>query len=78
MAAVLTPTGARKPHEHLTVRELQIMLRLADGKKAAEIARQLSLSAKTVDAYRSRLMEKMGLKSNSELTYYALKHGLIQ
>ena len=51
---------------------------MANTETAGEIANALSLSVKTVSTYRTRLMEKMGLTSNSDLTYYALKNGLIQ
>ena len=65
------------PHEQLSEREFQVFLKLARGETAGNIADQLSLSVKTVSTYRTRLMEKMGLTSNSDLTYYALKNGLI-
>jgi DNA-binding NarL/FixJ family response regulator len=68
-------TGA--VHEQLSEREFQVFLRLARGETASEVARILSLSVKTVSTYRTRLMGKMGLSSNSDLTYYALKTGLI-
>jgi DNA-binding NarL/FixJ family response regulator len=62
----------------LSERELQVFLRLARGETIGHIAISLSLSVKTVSTYRSRVMEKMLLASNSDLTYYALKNGLIQ
>lgn len=65
------------PHEQLSEREFQVFLKLAKGETAGGIAESLSLSVKTVSTYRTRLMEKMGLNSNSDLTYYALKNGLI-
>ncbi len=64
-------------HEQLSEREFQVFLKLAKGATASEIAEILSLSVKTVSTYRTRLMEKMALSSNSDLTYYALKNGLI-
>ena len=64
-------------HEHLSEREFQVFLKLAKGETAGEIARSLSLSVKTVSTYRSRVMEKMSLASNSDLTYYGLKNKLI-
>ncbi|MCU0921517.1 MAG: response regulator transcription factor [Burkholderiaceae bacterium] len=71
--------GGDKPaHETLSERELQVFLRLAQGETIGHMAESLSLSVKTVSTYRTRVMEKMGLASNSDLTYYALKHGLIQ
>jgi DNA-binding NarL/FixJ family response regulator len=65
------------PHEQLSEREFQVFLKLAKGETAGDIARALSLSVKTVSTYRTRLMEKMSLASNSDLTYYALKNKLI-
>ncbi len=64
-------------HQQLSDREFQVFLKLANGENAGEVATELSLSVKTVSTYRTRLMEKMNLKSNSDLTYYALKHSLI-
>ena len=65
------------PHEQLSEREFQVFLKLARGETAGDVAKSLSLSVKTVSTYRTRLMEKMGLGSNSDLTYYALKNRLI-
>src|SRR5450830_1174160 len=64
-------------HEQLSEREFQVFLKLARGETAGDVAKSLSLSVKTVSTYRTRLMEKMGLTSNSYLTYYALKNRLI-
>ncbi|WP_332823822.1 response regulator transcription factor [Ramlibacter sp.] len=69
-----TPGG---PHEQLSARELQVFLKLAQGCTAGEVAAELSLSAKTVSTYRARLMRKLQAHSNSDLTYYALKHRLL-
>ncbi len=66
------------PHELLSERELQVFLRLAKGETVGHMADSLSLSIKTISTYRTRVMEKMDLASNSDLTYYALKNGLIQ
>ena len=64
-------------HEQLSEREFQVFLKLAKGETAGDIAKALSLSVKTVSTYRTRVMEKMSLASNSDLTYYALKNKLI-
>ena len=64
-------------HDLLSEREFQVFLKLAKGETAGDIANALSLSVKTVSTYRTRLMEKKGLTSNSDLTYYALKNKLI-
>jgi DNA-binding NarL/FixJ family response regulator len=66
------------PHEQLSERELQVFLHLAQGETIGHVAQTLSLSVKTVSTYRARIMQKMGLTSNSDLTYYALKSGLIR
>jgi len=68
----------RPAHEKLSDREFQVFLRLARGESIGDIAETLSLSVKTVSTYRTRTLEKFGLSSNSDLTYYALKHGLIE
>lgn len=73
---VITPP-VRGLHEQLSPRELQVFLKLAQGKSAANVAGDLSLSAKTVSTYRARLMAKLQARSNSDLTYYALKHQLL-
>ncbi len=71
-------TKAEKPkHELLSNREYQVMCMLASGKKLSEIAREMMLSVKTVSTYRSRILTKMGMKSNAELIHYALKHRLL-
>ena len=78
LAETLGGDADKLPHELLSERELQVFLRLARGETVGHIADGMSLSVKTVSTYRSRVMEKMGLASNSDLTYYALKNGLIQ
>jgi two-component system, NarL family, invasion response regulator UvrY len=70
--------GDRPPHEALSERELQVFLRLAQGETIGHMAESMFLSVKTVSTYRTRVMEKLKLQTNSELTYYALKNGLIQ
>ncbi|TAG79141.1 MAG: DNA-binding response regulator [Burkholderiales bacterium] len=65
------------PHERLSEREFQVFIRLAKGETVGDIAKDLSLSVKTVSTYRTRIMEKLTLQSNSDLTYYAMKNGLL-
>jgi two-component system invasion response regulator UvrY len=67
----------RPLHQQLSDRELQVFLRLAKGETVSVAASGMSLSVKTVSTYRSRVMAKLNLCSNSDLTYYALKNGLI-
>ena len=64
-------------HEKLSEREFQILFMLANGKSVNEIAADLFISNKTVSTYRTRLLQKMGMKKNAELTLYALHHNLI-
>ena len=70
--------GDKLPHEALSERELQVFLRLAKGETIGHMAEAMFLSVKTVSTYRTRVLEKLNLKTNSDLTYYALKNGLIQ
>src|SRR5215467_596666 len=70
--------SSRPPHEQLSERELQVFLRLAKGETVGQIAEGMFLSVKTVSTYRARTLEKLQLETNSDLTYYALKNGLIQ
>ncbi len=66
------------PHEKLSDREYQTLCMIASGKAISQIAEELNLSVKTVSVYRARLLEKMKLKNNAELTHYGLKHGLVE
>jgi two-component system invasion response regulator UvrY len=77
LASQLNRPDSAAAHEQLSARELQVLLRLAQGETVGDIAESLFLSAKTVSTYRTRILEKMGLASNSDLTYYALKNGLL-
>jgi len=70
--------GERPTHEALSERELQVFLRLAKGETIGRMADSMCLSVKTVSTYRTRVLEKLKLQTNSDLTYYALKNGLIQ
>lgn len=64
-------------HERLSDREFEVMRGIASGQAVSEIATTMHLSVKTVSTYRTRLLEKMGMASNSELTRYALENGLV-
>ena len=66
------------PHTRLSDREYQTLCLMASGQRLADIAATLSLSPKTVSVYRARILEKMGMSNNAELTHYALKHGLVE
>lgn len=65
------------PHQTLSDREFEVLRLIASGKTVSEIADMLSLSVKTISTYRSRILEKMKMKHNAELTHYALKHELV-
>jgi len=69
--------SAKPPHEKLSDREYQIMLMIASGKTVGEIAEELCLSVKTISTYRTRILEKMNLKKNAELTRYAIDERLL-
>ena len=77
LAYELGGMNEKAPHETLSDREYQIMLLIASGKTVTEIAKTLSLSIKTVSTYRSRILEKMKMKSSAELTYYSIKNQLV-
>ena len=78
LADGLGQEGDKLPHQLLSERELHVFLRLAKGETIGHMAESMHLSVKTVSTYRTRVMEKLKLSSNSDLTYYALKNGLIQ
>jgi len=65
-------------HETLSDREYQVMCMITSGRTVKDIAEELFLSEKTISTYRTRILEKMKMKSNIELTHYAIKHGLVE
>lgn len=77
LATTLDLDRERLPHEKLSDREFQILCEIAGGKSAEEISEMLSISIHTVYSYRNRILEKMQLKSNVELTQYAIRNKLI-
>jgi two-component system invasion response regulator UvrY len=77
LAGALDAGGSKELHETLSDREFDVLKMLAQGKSVSEIADQLALSATTVSTYRSRIMEKMRMKTNADLTRYALEKKLI-
>lgn len=70
--------GEDMPHTKLSDREFQTLCLMASGQRLADIAVSLSLSPKTVSVYRTRILEKMGMTNNAELTHYALKNKLVE
>jgi two-component system, NarL family, invasion response regulator UvrY len=73
----LTTPQNELPHQKLSDRELQTLVMIASGKRLSDIAEELMLSPKTVSVYRARVLEKMQLANNSELTVYAIRNGLV-
>lgn len=78
LANAIGDDSERPPHEKLSDREYQTLVMIASGKTLTQIGEELKLSVKTVSVYRARLLEKMKLKNNAELTHYGLKHGLVE
>ena len=68
----------REPHEGLSDREFEIMCLIASGKTVTEIAELLSRSVKTISTYRTRILEKMGMRTNAEITHYVIQNKLIE
>lgn len=65
------------PHDHLSDREFQSFCMIASGKSIKDIAHELNLSEKTISTYRARVLQKMNMKNNAEITHYAFKYGLV-
>lgn len=78
LAAHLSPQREKSVQEILSNREYQVLILIASGRTLSEIAETLNLSVKTISTFRARLLSKMNLTSNAELTYYAIHHGLIE
>lgn len=78
LAVEVTLRDGDVPHKSLSDREFQVLCMVASGKSVKEIAGELSLSEKTVRTYRERLLEKMHLRNDVELTHYAIQRGLIE
>lgn len=77
LASVLAGEAQGAPHERLSDREFEVMKMLASGKTVSGVAQELSLSVKTVSTHRTRILAKMGMKTNAELTHYAVRNGLV-
>ncbi len=78
LAASVAEPETRNPHELLSDREFQTLRLIASGRKLSEIAAELAISPKTVSVYRARVLEKMKLRTNTELARYAVTHSLIE
>lgn len=77
LAEQITGDHQTAPHETLSDREYQTLTMIASGKCVSDIGKELNLSVKTISMYRSRLLQKMKLKNNAELMYYAMKNKLV-
>jgi two-component system, NarL family, invasion response regulator UvrY len=71
------PDRDDRPHERLSDREYQVLRMIGSGRTVSEIATELVLSVKTVSTYRARVLEKMDMRTNAELTHYVVRHGLL-
>lgn len=78
LASNLETSGEAPLHDNLSDREFQVMCMIASGKTVTEIAKQLSLSINTISTYRLRILDKLNMKSNAEITHYAIKNQLVE
>lgn len=78
LASELSPLGNGPLHGRLSAREFEILRRIALGKTVKEIAAELALSVNTISTYRARILEKMRMRTNAELTHYAISNKLIE
>jgi DNA-binding NarL/FixJ family response regulator len=76
LLAGVAPTGRKMAHEALSRREAEVLLMLSKGTSLTKIGEMLQVSVKTVSTYRTRIVEKLGLQSNAELTRYVIEHRL--
>jgi DNA-binding NarL/FixJ family response regulator len=77
LASALAADGKGAPHERLSDREFEILKMLASGRTVSQVAQELALSVKTVSTHRTRILRKMGMRTNAELTSYAVRSGLV-
>jgi DNA-binding NarL/FixJ family response regulator len=77
LASIVAGDAKGQPHERLSDREFEIMKMLARGRSVSQIAEELALSVKTVSTHRARILRKMDLKTNADLTSYALRAHLL-
>ena len=77
LAKAVESGGDRPVHEALSDREYHVVCRIAAGRSVSEIAEETSLSVKTISTYRTRALEKMSMRTNAELTRYAIRNGLV-
>jgi DNA-binding NarL/FixJ family response regulator len=78
LASMFAGESQGSPHERLSDREFEIFKMLSSGKTVSQVAQELALSVKTVSTHRTRILRKMEMRTNAELTHYAMKNGLVQ
>jgi two-component system invasion response regulator UvrY len=78
LASLLAGEGKGMAHERLSDREFEVLKMLASGRTVSQVAQDLGLSVKTVSTHRMRILKKMNMKTNAELTHYAVRNGLVQ
>lgn len=78
LASEMARPSAADLHTALSEREFQVFIKIAQGRSITAIAAELDISAKTITTYRTRLLQKLGLTTNADLTQYALRHGLLE
>ncbi|NOZ09325.1 MAG: response regulator transcription factor [FCB group bacterium] len=78
LATYIEADSDKPPHETLSDREYEVLRMIASGMTVSEIAEKLFLSVKTISTYRTRILEKMSMRTNSELTHYAIQKGLVE
>jgi two-component system invasion response regulator UvrY len=78
LASFVSADDQGKPHDRLSNREFEILKMLASGKTVSQVADELALSVKTVSTHRTRMLKKMGMKTNAELTHYAVRNHLVE
>ena len=77
LASLVAGEAPGQPHERLSDREFEVLKLLASGKTVSQVAVELSLSVKTISTHRTRILKKMNMKTNAELTHYAVRQGLV-
>jgi DNA-binding NarL/FixJ family response regulator len=78
LASVLAGQSPGEPHERLSDREFEIFKLLASGRTVSQIAQDLALSVKTISTHRTRILKKMSMRTNAELTHYAVRNNLVE
>ena len=77
LASILSGDARGMPHECLSDREFEILKLLASGKTVTDVAESLGSSVKTISTHRARILKKMNMRTNAELTHYAIRQGLV-